>query len=152
MPEIAPECAVRLAVPLSAWVTAITEAPDPSIFIARLPWPSSLCTPKSWPRQSLRSTSTNCICEDTPMPLLATLKPNVPLAIPPKVWASPMVRSSLPLRKFAATAVRPSVAVESLMLAAESRRSRLKSLNPSNAIGRASQLRSFLAKSRTPET
>ena len=79
MPAIAPLWAVRLAVPLSVLVTPRTEAPDPSILSARLPRPSSLRIPNTWPRQFSSSTSTNCKCEVTATPPSALASPSEPL-------------------------------------------------------------------------
>ncbi len=126
--------------PLSACVTARTESPAPSRLKARLPRPCTLCMPKIWPRQLSRSTSRNCMLEVTAMPFSALAMPSVPLAVPPNACDSPTVRSSLPSCIVAATAVRPNCALAILMLAADSRRSRLKSSKPLSAIGRRSQL------------
>ena len=62
------------------------------------------------------------------MPPLALPSPNEPVATPPKDCDSPTVTFSLPPLMTAATAVRPNCAPPILMLAAESRRSTLKSL------------------------
>ena len=50
--------------------------------------------------------------------------PSEPLAMPPYICASPMLRASAPLRKLAPNAVRPSLVGPTVTLAADSRMSR----------------------------
>ena len=71
----------------------------------------------------------------TATPPLALARPTEPLAVPPKASDSPIVTSSLPPRRLAATAVRPSCALAILTLRAEMRRSRSESLKPFSVIG-----------------
>ena len=101
---------VRLAVPFRVRVSAITLLPAASSVTATSPRPSMRRNWKMSPRHCSRSTSMNCSCDLNSAPASDAASATVPLSTPPNACDSPIVTRSLPPRRLAATAVRPSLA------------------------------------------